>query len=282
MFFELKKTTLIVWLVALLGAGTALFGLWLLSNHEPAPVIASIPENLEAEMVFERVRSYPHDPDAFTQGLVFVDGDLYESTGLYGESSLRKVDLETGAVLERVQLPADLFAEGLTDWGDTLIQLTWKNQVGLIYRRSDLALLDQFTYPTEGWGLTHDDQHLILSDGTAMLRFLDPATFAVVKEIEVLDAGVPVNNINELEFIRGEVYANIWQTDKIIRIDPQTGLVLGRIDLEGLLPDGERQPETDILNGIAYLAEEDRLFVTGKYWPYLYEIRLVPEVILSD
>jgi glutamine cyclotransferase len=226
-------------------------------------------------MTYEVVKVFPHDPASFTQGLIFLDGMLYESSGLYGESSLRRVDLETGEVQQITLLPDEVFGEGLTNWDETLVQLTWREGIGYIYNREDFFLLTQFNYQTEGWGLTRDGENLIMSDGSATLFFLDPETYAVLSTIEVLDEGAPVTMLNELEYVRGEIFANIWQTDTIVRIDPQTGAVKGWIDLSGLLPEEERTPATNVLNGIAYDPATDRLFVTGKLWPKLYEIRLV-------
>jgi glutaminyl-peptide cyclotransferase len=225
---------------------------------------------------FAVARTYPHDPEAFTQGLLFHDGYLYESTGLWGKSTVRQVELETGKVLRSHDLPASFFGEGLALWQDRLIQLTWKNQVALIYRKKDFSPLGHFTYPTEGWGLTGDGVHLIMSDGSSTLRFLDPDTFHIVRSIEVRSGTQSVRKINELEFIRGEIYANIWKTDYIARISPDTGQVVGWIDLRGLLPEEDRTARTAELNGIAWDAGNDRLFVTGKRWPKLFEIRLVP------
>ena len=241
-----------------------------------ATIASSLPETLSSRMTYEIVNTYPHDPNAFTQGLIYLDGFLYESTGLYEQSSLRKVNLETGDVLRQVNLPREYFAEGLTEWDQTLIQLTWLEETGFVYDRKDFRLVGQFTYATPGWGITQDGNRLIMSDGTATLYFLDAETFQVVDRVVVTDGGEPIGNLNELEFIRGEVFANIWQTDEIIRINPGTGEVKGWIDLRGLLPEDRRTPETDVLNGIAYDPGEDRLFVTGKRWPDLFEIRLVP------
>ncbi len=221
------------------------------------------------------VHAYPQDASAFTQGLVYVDGMLYEGTGLPGRSSIRMVDLKTGRVLQKHDLPAQYFGEGLTDWGSNLIELTWKSHVGFVYDRFSFRLLRTFPYPGEGWGLTHDGQHLILSDGTAVLRLLDPTTFLQVGRITVTDRGRPVLNLNELEYVHGEIYANIWQTGRIARISPRTGNVLAWIDLAGLLPAEQRANGDAVLNGIAYDSKHDRLFVTGKLWPQLFEIRLV-------
>lgn len=247
-----------------------------LALSQPERVVSSIPLVLEPQMTYQVVNAFPHDPDSFTQGLIFLDGVLYESSGLYGESSLRMVTLETGEVQRQTLLPDEVFGEGLTDWDQTLVQLTWREGIGYVYNREDFSPLTQFNYETEGWGLTQDGENLIMSDGSATLFFLDPETYAILSTVEVLDEDAPVTMLNELEYIRGEIFANIWQTDSIIRIDPATGEVKGWIDLSGLLPEEERTPATNVLNGIAYDPETDRLFVTGKLWPKLYEIRLVP------
>ena len=221
------------------------------------------------------VRTYPHDREAFTQGLAFDDqGALYESTGQRGESSLRRVELSSGAVLQRHDLPAALFGEGLTVFGDRIIQLTWQAGRALVYDKANLDLLREFTYRTEGWGLTHDGRRLIMSDGTATLYFLHPGTFAETARLAVRDHRGPVIRLNELEYVGGEILANVWQTDRIARIDPQTGHVTGWIDLTGLLPPSDRRRPVDVLNGIAYDPRSDRLFVTGKWWPKLFEITL--------
>ena len=222
------------------------------------------------------VHAYPHDAQAFTQGLVFADGQLYESTGLNGRSSLRMDDLTTGSVLQRLSVPSQYFAEGLTDWGSTLIQLTWKAHTAFVYDRFSFRLLRTFQFSGEGWGLTQDGKHLILSDGSSTLRFLNPETFAEVRRIAVTDHGAPVKELNELEYVHGEIYANIWYSNKIARISPETGRVLGWIDLSGILPASELQDPGAVLNGIAYDARHDRLFVTGKLWPKLFEIQVVP------
>lgn len=220
------------------------------------------------------VNIYPHDPDAFTQGLVFHKGYIYEGTGLHGHSAIRKVDLKTGSVLKRHQLPAEHFGEGITIYQNKLIQLTWQSHTGFIYDLQSFRLHGTFSYPTEGWGLTCDSNHLIMSDGTAILRFIDPETFKVVRRVEVKDRGRSVSNINELEYIKGEIYANIWGIGYIARISPKTGNVSGWIDLRTLYQYVERDGKVDVLNGIAYDAKNDRLFVTGKYWPKIFEIRL--------
>jgi glutamine cyclotransferase len=221
--------------------------------------------------------TYPHDSNAFTQGLIYVDGHLYESTGLNGKSSLRMVDLNTGAVLQKYDLPAEYFGEGLTEWGSTLIQLTWKAHTAFVYDRFSFSVLRTFEYPGEGWGLTHDSAQLILSDGTSSLRFLDPKSFRETRRIRVVDqTGRAVDNLNELEFVHGEIYANVWHADKIARISPQTGKVLAWIDLSGIIDPRDLHGGDAVLNGIAYDAAADRLFITGKLWPKLFEIKLVP------
>jgi glutamine cyclotransferase len=223
---------------------------------------------------YQVVRVYPHDPNAFTQGLQFVDGVLYEGTGLNGRSSIRRVKLETGEVLQKRDVPAQHFGEGITVWKTDLIELTWQSQVALVYDRDTFQQRRTFNYSGEGWGLTHDGVNLIMSDGTDYLRFLDPATFEVRRRTRVMAGDAPLRNLNELEYVKGEVLANIWTTDYIARIAPSTGRVLGYIDLHGLLTATER-PSDGVLNGIAYDAQRDRLFVTGKLWPKLFEIRIV-------
>lgn len=219
------------------------------------------------------VNTYPHDRDAFTQGLQIVDGVLYEGTGLNGRSSIRTVDLETGRVLQRRDLPQEYFGEGITVWRTEIVQLTYQSGVGFVYDRKTFAPLRSFKYRGEGWGLTHDDQSLIMSDGSEYLRFLDPVTFAERRRVRVTANGVALKNLNELEFVKGEVLANVWQTDYLARIDPASGHVTGYVDLRGLLSPRERA-SVDVLNGIAYDASADRLFVTGKLWPKLFEIRI--------
>ena len=222
---------------------------------------------------FEVVRSYPHDPQAFTQGLVFLDGVLYEGTGLNGRSGIRRVRLENGEVLKVQKLEDQHFGEGIAVVGDSIVQLTWKSGVGFVYDRNTFQRTKTFNYPGEGWGLTYDGTRLIMSDGTATLRFLDPKSLKEIGRLEVRDGGRPVEQLNELEVVKGEIYANVWGTDRIARISPKTGAVIGWIDLTGIL--SPRDPaSTDVLNGIAYDAAKDRLFVTGKLWPRLFEIRV--------
>jgi len=220
------------------------------------------------------VRSYPHDPEAFTQGLLFDGGFLYESTGREGFSSVRKVDLNTGAVLKISRLAPYFFGEGLALFDKKLIQLSWLNGRGFVYDKDDFRLLGEFGFEPEGWGLTCDGKRLILSDGTAELRFLDPATFKEIGRLAVTDGGRPITNLNELELVRGELLANVWMTSRIARIDPATGRVKAWLDLEPLVRESGGANSDAVLNGIAYDAKGDRLFVTGKLWPKLYEIRI--------
>lgn len=224
---------------------------------------------------YEVVNTFPHDPGAFTQGLLYHDGVLYESTGLNGRSSLRKVELATGRILQRIEVPADYFAEGLTLHQNQLYQLTWQNRLGFIYDLATFRVQRTFNYRGEGWGLTNDRRWLIMSDGTHRLRFLDPETFDLKREVAIMDGDRQISLLNELEFVRGELWANIWQSDRLVRINPETGRVTGWVNLAGLLPAADRLAGVDVLNGIAYDEAGDRLFVTGKLWPKLFEIRLV-------
>lgn len=220
---------------------------------------------------YEIVRVLPHRPDAFTQGLAFAGGFLYEGTGLYGRSVLTKALIETGEVLQRVTLPASVFGEGVTVLGDRIYQLTWQEGVAFVYDRKTLDLVQRCRYSMEGWGLTHDGDRLILSDGTDTLYFLDPNSFQTLRTVQVRDDRGPVSHLNELEFIQGRVYANVWQTERIAVIDPLDGRITAWLDLAGLW--AQQPPSADVPNGIAYDAQADRLFVTGKLWPRLYEIR---------
>jgi glutaminyl-peptide cyclotransferase len=221
----------------------------------------------------EVVRSFPHDSDAFTQGLLFRDGFLYESTGRKGRSSLRKVELETGKVVQRLGIGSQYFAEGLAAWGSQLIQLTWETNIGFVYDRATFKQLRTFTYKGEGWGLADDGSRLVMSDGTPELRFLNPQTLAETGRVRVLDGGNAVDDLNELEVVNGQIFANVWLTDRIAVIAPATGRVVAWLDLKGLMP---AQADSDaVLNGMAYDAARDRLFVTGKLWPRMFEIRVV-------
>lgn len=242
-------------------------GAFLILTHAPA-------SHAKLNYTYEIVKVYPHDPNAFTQGLVIDQGVLYESTGLWGYSSLRRVNLETGTILQIHNLPSEFFGEGITIFNNKIIQLTWQNQVGFVYDKQTFALLRNFSYPTEGWGITHDGKRLIMSDGTANLYFLDPETFQRIGQIEVRDGNVSVTLLNELEYVKGDIYANVWGEEKIAIINPQTGQVKGWIDLTGIYPQASQNPNS-VLNGIAYDEEAGRLFVTGKLWSKLFEIKLI-------
>jgi glutamine cyclotransferase len=234
------------------------------------------PDEPDPEHAYFVVNTFPHDPDAFTQGLVFYDGLLYEGTGLRGQSSIRIVELETGEITQIHLLPPRYFGEGITIHGNRIIQVTWQSRVGFVYDRSSLEVLDTFGIATEGWGLTHDGTSLILSDGTSTLHFLNPKTFEETRVVEVIYGEEPVDKINELEYIEGYIYANIWQTDMIARIDPLSGSVLGWLDLSGLRDYIDEDASVDVLNGIAYDDDTGNLFITGKLWPLLFEIEITP------
>jgi glutamine cyclotransferase len=238
---------------------------------QSAPVQPAAP----VTYTYQVVHTYPHDAKAFTQGLIYRDGVLFESTGLNGKSSVRRVQLETGKVLQKHDVDKKYFAEGLAEAGGELFQLTWDSGTGFVYDRETFAPKRRFSYHGEGWGLTHDGTRFVMSDGTPALRFLDPVTMQESGRVRVTDRGAPVDDLNELEFVRGRIYANVWLTDRIAIIDPATGQVTGWIDLDGL---GQHSSTftNAVLNGIAYDADGDRLFVTGKLWPSLYEIRIRP------
>lgn len=240
----------------------------------PTPIPTPSHHNETPVYTYTVVTTYPHDPTAFTEGLVFDNGFLYEGTGWRGESTVRNVELETGKIRREYQLPKQYFGEGVTIWKDTLIQLTYQSRIGFVYDKESFALKRNFTYPTEGWGLTHDGTHLIMSDGTATLHFLEPETFEEVRRIEVHDDEIPVTKLNELEYIQGAIYANVWPTNRIVMIAPENGQVVGWISLDGLLSEEDYLQPVGVLNGIAYDAAKDRIFVTGKYWPKLIEIQL--------
>jgi glutamine cyclotransferase len=246
-----------------MAAGLALFGLVACGPGASAEGETWVPEV---------VARYPHDPNAFTQGLLFHDGKLYESTGREGFSSLRRVDIATGRVERRHDVDARLFAEGLALVGESLYQLTWQHNTGFVYSLDDFRQTGTFTYEGEGWGLTYDGEYLIMSDGTTDLRFLDPADFSVKRTVTVTDDGRPRDYLNELEYIDGEVWANIWQEDLIARIDPDDGRIIGWIDMSALYPAAAR-PNDAVVNGIAWDPESDRIFVTGKLWPAIFEVR---------
>ena len=240
------------------------------NNQAPAQ-----PQSQSAQRVnYEIVDSFPHDPDAYLQGLVWHAGGFYESTGLYGESTLRRVEFPSGRVLKKINLSPDLFGEGVALVGDHLVQLTWQANRGFVYDRETFRVIREFSYPTEGWGIAFDGNALIMSDGSSTLTYLDPQTYQPVKKLNVTMNGRPVMELNELEYIEGEIWSNVWQTDMILRIDPQTGRVTSYLDLRGVLPREFRTGREDVLNGIAYDAERKRIFVCGKKWPRIIEIKL--------
>jgi len=231
-------------------------------QRKPAPVQS-----------YKVVATFPHDPASFTQGLVFADGNLYESTGLNGESTLRRVDITTGRTLQRIDIPREYFAEGLALVGDELLQLTWQHHLGFVYDRKTFKQKRTFAYNSEGWGIAYDGtSRLVMSDGSDRLAFLDPKTLSPLKTMRVQDVGRPVLNLNELEWVENEIWANVWQTDRIARINPNTGDVNAWIDLSSLFPREQRMPPADELNGIAYDKATRRIFITGKKWPRLYQI----------
>ncbi|MFB3763843.1 MAG: glutaminyl-peptide cyclotransferase [Methanotrichaceae archaeon] len=223
---------------------------------------------------FNVVKECPHDRAAYTQGLVYDEGLFYEGTGIYGQSTLRLVDPDTGTVLKKIELGPGYFGEGVVLFRDRVIQLTWRENAGFVYDKDSLDWIANFYYPTEGWGITTDRSRLIMSDGTSSLYFLDPESFERTGSIAVSDQGSPVSRLNELEYIKGEIYANVWPTDRIAIISPRTGQVRAWVDLKGLLPNPYWLQGAEVLNGIAYDDEAERLFVTGKLWPKIFEIRL--------
>jgi glutaminyl-peptide cyclotransferase len=254
-------------------AGLTLSAGTLLATCSCAQVLQEVPR-----YSFEIVQQYPHDKEAFTQGLLIVDGELYESTGLYEKSTVRRVDLASGEVKQSIAIAPNYFGEGLVNWKDRLINITWKAKTALVFDKQSLTEIGQFSYQGEGWGITQNGQQLIMSDGTPDIRFLDPETFKEQRRITVTYNQRPIRSLNELEWVNGEIYANVWQTDWILRIDPESGDVIGLVDMTGLLqPSAAGRAQDDVLNGIAYDAKQDRLFVTGKNWPHLFEIKLVSQ-----
>ncbi|HYM19877.1 MAG TPA: glutaminyl-peptide cyclotransferase [Candidatus Kapabacteria bacterium] len=250
------------------------------AKKEPEPQsnqsnISSRPQSAPPVDTYEIVNTYPHDPTAFTEGLQFYNGELYESTGLEGYSTLRRVELATGKVLQKVDLDPKYFGEGIVIFDSKIYQLTYTTEIGFIYDLKTFKQTSTWNYQGQGWSLTSDGTSLIMSNGTERLKFLDPNNLSVVKTIDVQESGMPIENVNELEYIKGEIWANIWRTDRIVRIDPATGNVKGWIDLSELLPPDEMK-NVDVLNGIAYDAEHDRIFITGKNWPKLFEIKIKP------
>lgn len=243
------------------------------------PILKSKPtlNNKPLNYTYKIVNQYPHDPEAFTQGLIFADGYLYESTGLYGKSSLRNIDLKTGNILREIKLAPNVFGEGITLLNNKIYLLTWKAKKGFIYDKETFQQTGSFTYPHDGWGLTNDGKNLIMSNGSSYIYFLEPKLFNITKKIKVIDQGEPVNQLNELEFINGKIYANIWRSNKIITIDPISGNVLEWINLSGILKKTDYKKRIDVLNGIAYDNINKRLFITGKLWPKLFEVELIRE-----
>ena len=254
------------------------------SSSEALPSKTSSPQSLTTDRYddipnyysYRVVNIYPHDRRAFTQGLVYHNGVLYEGIGGYGQSALRKVEIETGRVLEEHNLLPEFFGEGITIFGQHIFQLTWKSHLGFIYDQGSMRILRQFRYATEGWGITNNDNALIMSDGTSTLYYMDPTTFELTHELQVTERGRPVENLNELEYIGDEIYSNIWMKDVIVRISPDSGKVTSWINMDGLLTHEDRAIPVDVLNGIAYDDSNNRLFVTGKLWPKLFEIELIP------
>jgi glutamine cyclotransferase len=239
-----------------------------------SPVVPRAPAGPARQVAWEVVRADPHDPGAFLQGLVWYEGGFFESTGIAGQSTLRRVEWPSGRVARRVDLPSSVFGEGLARVGDRLVQLTWRSGRGFVYDLATLRLRREFRYEGEGWGLTYDGAALVLSDGTDVLTYLDPRSFVPLKRLRVTWDGRPLHRLNELEFIEGEVWANVWHTDVIVRIDPASGRVSSFLDLAGLLPAGLRRDPEAVLNGIAYDPATRRVFVSGKLWPLIFEIRL--------
>jgi glutamine cyclotransferase len=235
----------------------------------------SASSRLVTEYTVKIVRSLPHDPQAFTEGLFFEGGFLYESTGINGRSSVRKVDLETGRVIQKTDLPSHYFGEGISLWKNSIFQLTWKSGQGFIYNLQSFSKEREFRYAGEGWGMTHDDKNLIMSNGSSKLLFLDPETLRRVRVLPVAWRGKPVELLNELEYIKGEIFANIWFKDFVARISPKTGEVTGWIDMSDLRRELPPRSGAEALNGIAYDKEKDRIFVTGKLWPSLFEVEIV-------
>jgi glutaminyl-peptide cyclotransferase len=266
----------------LLAGGVALAAWWMMrANHaqqsgaatanEPVTPVAQLTAK---RLSYEVLNSYPHDPDAYLQGLIWYDNGFYESTGLYGRSTLRRVEFPSGKVVKSIDLDSTLFGEGLTLVGEHLIQLTWQAHRGFVYDRETFKLVREFTYDTEGWGLAYDGRNLILSDGSSTLTYLDPQTYQPVRKLRVTMNGRPISELNELEFIEGELWANVYQTDLILMIDPATGQVKSFMNLGSIREASERIGNQDVLNGIAYDSEQKRIFVSGKLWPRLFEIRI--------
>ncbi len=275
-----KPASLLIILIVILTGGVTSCSL--LTKQPQVEVIPAVPEALAQNLGYEILATLPHDPTCYTQGLVIDAGVFYESCGLYGQSSLRKVDPASGVVQAEIDLDPNYFAEGLVLLRDKLYQLTWKENTGFVYDASTLELLNTFHYQTQGWGLTTDGSALILSDGTNTLYWLDPGTVQVVRQVNVSYQGQPLEYLNELEYINGTLFANIYLTDTIIAIDPDDGSIISLVDLTGLRPEQNRAMQGEVLNGIAYDDQSDKLYVTGKNWSTLYEIRLVPQTTATQ
>lgn len=272
-------------LIVILGLGLAVVSTYLLVSRSSSENPTSGTSNGEAadsqrtearQLSYEVVNSYPHDRTSFTQGLVWSDGGFYESTGQYGSSKLRRLEFPSGHVAREINLSPELFGEGLALVDKHLIQLTWKSHRGFVYDRDTFQLIKEFSYDTEGWGLTYDGTNLIMSDGSSDLFYIDPVSLKVIRKLSVKMNGRPIRELNELEFIGGEIWANVWETDLILRINPQTGSVNSYLDLKGILAPSDKRGDENVLNGIAYDAEHQRLFITGKLWPRIFEIRVKP------
>jgi len=268
-------------LIVILVLGLAVASTYLLvsrsSSEEPSNRNTSETPRAEArQLSYEVVNSYPHDRNSFTQGLVWSDGGFYESTGQYGSSKLRRLEFPSGHVAREINLSPELFGEGLALVDNHLIQLTWKSHRGFVYDRDTFQLIKEFSYDTEGWGLTYDGKNLILSDGSSDLFFIDPVSLKVIRKMAVRMNDRAIPELNELEFIEGEIWANVWQTDLILRINPQTGSVNSYLDMNGILAPSDKKGDENVLNGIAYDAEHKRVFITGKLWPRIFEIRVKP------
>jgi glutamine cyclotransferase len=281
------KLTVVIVLITLVLAGGATASHYLGAPHSTpsssaSATTATVNSNAPSAPVYtyKVADAYPHDATAFTEGLVYYNGFLYESSGLYGNSSLRRVDLDSGQILQIYDLPSQYFGEGITVWGNTIIQLTWQNNTGFVYDLSSFTLIQNFSYPEQGWGLTNNGSQLIMSDGTANLYFLNPQTFQQTGEITVRDGTSPVDDLNSLAYINGSVFANVWPTNDIVVINPGTGQVTARIDLTGLekTPGCHCDVENDVLNGIAYDAQNNLLLVTGKMWSEVYQIQIMPQL----
>jgi glutamine cyclotransferase len=262
----LRAALAVAWLLGALVTGETA------GSAPPSPRDPAVPP--APRVLWDVVGSYPHDQNAFLQGLVWYEGGFFESTGLVGRSTLRRVEWPSGRVTRQVKLPPDVFGEGLARVGDRLVQLTWRSGRGFVYDRASFRLLREFRYAGEGWGLTFDGTSLVLSDGSDILTYYDPQRFTPIRRVHVTWNGWPLEHLNELEFIEGELWANIWYTDYIVRIDPASGRVSSYLDLTGLLPAGQRRDEGAVLNGIAYDPATRRVFVSGKLWPLLFEIRV--------